>query len=158
MLAANTSDGWQFEGWAGSGAGSYSGTSSDEAVTLLSPIVENATFYPGLDLVTSGPGQITYQWGVNQGRLSSGAFLYVPAGTNVTLTAAPASPFFTFNGYSGSIASGSTISSIIVDGPATVKTSFSLSYGLLFALFGSIGVVGVGLAYYLRRTSSSMSR
>jgi hypothetical protein len=158
VLAANTSDGWQFEGWAGSGAGSYSGTSSDEAVTLLSPIVENATFYPGLNLVNSGPGQITYQWGVNQGRLSSGAFLYVPAGTNVTLTAAPASPFFTFNGYSGSIASGSTISSIIVDGPATVKTSFSLSYGLLFALFGSIGVVGVGLAYYLRRTSSSMSR
>jgi len=153
VLAANANDGWQFERWDGSGLGNYSGPSDFPVVTVFSPIVENATFYPGLTLVSVGNGQISYRWGNNQGHFSSEAVLYVPLGTNVTLTATPASSFFTFGGYSGAVVSGRTVSSVVMDGPVTIRTNFGLNYDLLFALFGGMGLGGVGLVYYLRRNS-----
>jgi hypothetical protein len=155
VLGANANDGWQFERWDGTGPGNYSGPANFPVVTILSPIVENATFYPGLMLASVGNGQISYHWGTNQGRLSSEATLYVPLGTNVTLTATAASPFFTFNGYNGALVSGRAVSSVVVNGPSEVKASFGPSYDLLFALFGGIGVAGAGLVYYLRRTRTS---
>lgn len=154
VLTAKANNGWQFERWDGSGQGSYSGTTNYPTVTVSSAIVENATFYPGLVLNSGGSGMTSYKWGPNHGSLTSAATVYVPVGTNITLTANPTSSFFVFDGYTGAVSSAKAVASILVNGPATVSASFSLNYVLLAALFGGIGLGGVSLIYYLRRARS----
>jgi len=50
----NTQVSYNFGGWTGSGAGSYSGTNNPASITMNGPITENATF-------TQNPVQVTIQ-------------------------------------------------------------------------------------------------
>jgi hypothetical protein len=157
VLAANANDGWQFERWDGMGPGNYSGTADFRVVTIISPLVENATFYPGLTLVSVGNGQISYHWGASQGTLPAGAItIYVPVGTNVSLVVNPSSVFFTFDGYKGSVDSGRTASSIVVDAPAVIDASFSTNYPVLGIIFGSVGLAAAAVFIFrFRRTKTT---
>src|SRR5205823_14061159 len=50
----NTSVSYSFNGWTGSGAGSYSGTTNPASITMSGPITETAAF-------TQNPVQVTVQ-------------------------------------------------------------------------------------------------
>ncbi|MGB7123861.1 MAG: hypothetical protein WBE40_03270 [Thermoplasmata archaeon] len=45
-LSAQVSSGYSFEGWSGTGSGSYSGTARNPSVVVSGPVVESATFAP----------------------------------------------------------------------------------------------------------------
>ena len=47
---ATANSGWQFEGWSGSGDGSYTGSNDSASIVVSAPMTETATFYPGLTI------------------------------------------------------------------------------------------------------------
>lgn len=59
---ASASQGWQFEGWDGSGAGAYTGTSPSIDVNVTSPLTENATFYVRLTVSADSRTDIAYSF------------------------------------------------------------------------------------------------
>ncbi len=150
-LSAQSNPGWQFEGWAGETTGSYSGASSSTTVIVLSPLIENATFYPGLNLVDGANGQISYAWGSTRSAVASGnQTIYVPVGTQVSLSAAPSSILFVFHDYTGALESTNSTASIVVSGPVAVNANFSPNYPIIGGIASGGVIVVVGLLYAFR--------
>jgi Divergent InlB B-repeat domain len=150
-LSAQSNPGWQFEGWAGQTAESYSGTSSSTSITVSSPLIENATFYPGLSLVDGANGQVSYSWGSAHSTVASGnETIYVPVGTRLSLSAAPSSILFVFHGYTGALNSANSTASVVVSGPALVNASFTPNYPVIGGIVGGAALVAVGLLYVFR--------
>lgn len=77
---ASSSDGWQFEGWTGSGQGSYSGASLTASAVVNDPLSETATFYPGLTINPSGGGSVAYSAGATTGSIQSLGDRILPRG------------------------------------------------------------------------------
>jgi hypothetical protein len=151
-LSANANSGWRFEDWTGTGAGSYFGVENTTSIVTLSPIIENAEFYPGLTVSDVGYGGVTYEWAGGKSTIGSGSrTLFVPVGTDVSLVATPSSMFFVFNGYTGAINSTEAASSIGVVSPITVKASFAPNYPVIGGLIGGVALVILGSVFYLRR-------
>jgi Divergent InlB B-repeat domain len=151
-LSAKASPGWQFEGWAGEGVGSYSGGLNSSVVTVSSAIIENATFYPGLVLIDGGNGQISYSWGQTHSDLQSGSTaVFVPQGTSVSLAATPSSVFFVFQQYIGDLNSSKSASSVVVSAPEVVSASFARNYPVIGGVAGAVGITCAGVLYYFIR-------
>jgi len=154
--------GWEFEEWRGSGNGSYSGPLSAAPIVVSGPVLENATFYPGL-LVNAGPdGAVAYSTGTANGTVPAGmsAIIYPPPGSTVTLRAIASSALYTFAGWSP--ATGGATLSLTVSSPETISANFRLN-PIPIIMVVSILLVGVaGVSFYIWRsrhpivTSSSL--
>lgn len=143
---------WRLVGWVGEGTGAYTGGANSTVLTVSAPIVETASFYPRLDIVASGAGSVEYSFGTTKGTVSSGSTttLFVPPGTQVTLTALP-SVFQALSGWAGSSgASGDTITVSPVS-PVRVTASFSPNIVELGGVAALAVVVVAVVAVALRR-------
>ena len=142
---AAAAPGWRFEGWTGSGLGSYSGNSTGATLALEGPLNETAAFYPGFKIVVSGSGSASYTYPGAAGVVSSGSTtLYVPLGTPVYLSARPSSFLFEFEGWTGTLNGSQPGGSATVSGPSEAEASFGPVLALLAAVFG-LAAVGGGL-------------
>jgi len=123
----NPQIGWKFEGWTGSGNGSYTGPLSAATVVISGPVTENATFYPGLEIDVGPNGAVVYTSLTANGTVPAGrsAIVYVPVGSAFKLRAVPSSAFFVFAGWSPS--AGGAPLSLTVGSPETVTAHFDLN-------------------------------
>lgn len=139
QATASTNSGWEFEGWNGSGGGSYSGTSNTASMVVNAPLVETATFYPGLTITASSETSVSYSYGSMSGFLPAGTSqtIFAPQGTNITLMASPTSFIYSFGGWSGATTSGESAIYVILNFPLSLMTSYSFNYlniGILSAI------------------------
>jgi len=152
QMSQSASQEWKFEGWNGSGEGSYSGVSGSPSIQVDSPILENATFYPGLRLTAGDNGEVTYGFGSQRGSVSPGssATVFAPLGTRVQIQANPASLIYSFSGWSQG-ANGTSVSTAIdLRGPAAATASFSLNSIVIGGIGGGVLVVVGVVAFVLR--------
>ncbi len=129
-ISASTNSGWNFQGWNGSGAGSYSGTDSSVLVTVESPIAENANFYAGLTISATNGGLVSYTYGSASGTIPEGESrsIFVPPGTNVSLTALPSSFLYAFTAWGGAISTNVDKISVTVTSPLSMHANYSYNY------------------------------
>jgi Divergent InlB B-repeat domain len=127
---ASAKSGWQFEGWSGSGSGAYSGSSAGMQTTVDEPLTETATFYPGLTINASGNISVSYSNTAVSGSVPSGKSeaIYVPAGTEINLTARPILFIYAFRGWTGAAVSGNSKLSLTLNSPQTVTAASSFNY------------------------------
>jgi hypothetical protein len=160
-ISATPGSGWQFEGWYGVGLGSYSGSDRAPSITISSAIVENATFYPGLTIDVGANGRVFCSYGGVSLTIDSGAkTIYVPMGTNVSITASPSSFLYQFDGFeyehSGlvpfqSASSAKDTGSATVDAPSTVRATFGYNYVNFAAIVGVLAAAAAASVLMLRR-------
>ena len=140
--------------WNGSG----SQTNSSSATILVTrPMNITAEFYAGLSLSAGSNGHVTYSYGSNSGTVSAGSseLVYVPLGTNVSLSASSDSLFYSEGSWNtGNDTAGSSSPFLVtVSSPMMVGASFGLNVTML-ALIGAV-VVGliVAVAFIVLRGS-----
>ena len=149
-LGAVASQGWEFQGWTGSGAGAYSGGAASPTPTVNAPLNESALFFPGLT-VTAGPGgAVAYSYQGKSGEVAAGSrTVYAPAGTAVNLKA-EASFLHVFLGWAGG--TRSHMETVVLSGPAAVEGTFGYDYPALWAIGAVAAAVLIAvLAVALRR-------
>lgn len=129
-LAETENPGWRFEGWIGSGSGSYSGSQSTASITIAAPITELATFYPGITISSSGAGIVHYSYDSSSGIVQGGrsVTLFLPSGTNVSLSASPYQILSSFDQWSVNALGDSPQTSVVAAGPLTVGASFDYNF------------------------------
>ncbi len=144
QLNAVASQGWQFEGWQGSGSDSVSGSQPLLSLTVGPgvPSEETAAFYPGVTIHASGPSSVSYSDGSVSGTVSAGAteVVYVPPASALSLTGSSIPFWTTFSGWRG--ASNSTSSSITITVSDSLVINASSGYNFL-GIGGSILVIAV---------------
>ncbi|MFA5895815.1 MAG: hypothetical protein WC985_02795 [Thermoplasmata archaeon] len=147
-VAQNAS--WAFQGWIGSGNGSYTGTNANVTFTMNGPVIETSTYYPGLTIVAGAGGSIQYAYGSTSGAVPAGSSvtIYVAPGTTVTLSAAPSSLADAFSGWAGAAGGMSTTSSVHVNGPATVTANFGTNPVLVGGILAAV-LVAIALTVLL---------
>jgi hypothetical protein len=126
ILSVASDVSFAFQGWSGTGDGSYTGSEARASVTVHGPIAEVARFYPALTVVAGSGGSVSYAYGAVSGTVLSGdsATIFVPPGTTVRLTASPDSWLNVFNGWSGDAGGAAQTTSVSVEGPAGVTAAF----------------------------------
>jgi hypothetical protein len=151
QLSEHPEAGWKFEGWSGSGDGSYSGPLSTASVIASGPISENATFYPGLTIDAASNGEVVYSSSDANGTVSpqGSEIIYSAIGTTVTLRAVPSSFLYTFAGWIPS-AGGDTLS-LTLTSPETVTAEFKLSPLPIIAAASTLLVVAAGVSFLALR-------
>jgi hypothetical protein len=155
-LAASPSQGWRLENW----LGPYSGNANSTTLTVDSPINETAVFYPGVLIRVSSGGYVVYSYGNASGTVQPGtpATVYVPVGTNVSLSTHPLLFVYSFEGWSGLTSSKSVRVSIIVSSPTSIKANYGYNYLVIGSLSGSV-VVAVAVAFlYLAKRRKGPAR
>jgi len=152
QILATPSQGWELNGWAGAGSGAYDGTSATASITVTGPIVENATFYPGLTITAGGGGSVTYSWQGGSGMVDAGStsVVYLPPGTEVDLTSAP-STSYAFDGWGSGVASTGANISLRVDSPQAVLASFSIDPRILVGGTVALAVTAILIILAARR-------
>jgi len=153
----NPQAGWKFEGWTGSGTGSYSGPLEEATVLVTGPIFENATFYPGLDVDAGPNGAVVYTSSAANGTVPAGgsAIVYVPQGSTFELRAVPSSILFDFAGWSPS--AGGASRSWTVNSPDTVMARFALNPLTLVVGASALAAVAGGLLFVIRGRKAAAS-
>ena len=133
MIFASGNESWRFRGWKGVGTGSYTGVSMNATVAVLEPIVEVATFEPGITIEASSGGSVGYSFGTMSGTVpaASSQTVYVPLGSLVNLTAQPTSPVWTFSRWVGVSSTSQSTASVPVSGPTSLKAVFEPNWVLL---------------------------
>lgn len=151
-LSAKASTGWQFEGWTGTGSGSYSGTSLSSVVTVGGPENETALFYPGLTIAVSGSGSAHYSFGTTQGTVQSGRnqTVYAPKGSTIVLTANPSSLLYSFAGWSRVPSGNTSQGKILLTGPSVVEASFSYNFVTIGGMAAVVAIIAAVSALFLR--------
>ncbi len=154
-LGAGSNGSWQFQGWAGTGTGAYSGSNAIGSITMNAPISETAAYYPGLTIVAGQGGSVVYSYGTVAGTVGAGSSvtIFVPPGTTVTLSATPSSFVDAFGSWTGAAPAASSGASVQVSGPAVVSASFGLNLVFVGGLLAVILVVvaAVALLVFARR-------
>lgn len=153
-LGASSNGSWQFHGWIGSGEGSFTGSGANPTLTISSPIIETAIFYPGLT-ITAGPGgSVTYAYGSVSGTVAAGTTVtvYVPVGTTVSLTANPGSWADAFTSWSGAASGTSGTTTVAVSAPGAAIATFGASVALLVVpILIVVAVIGLVVLLIVRR-------
>lgn len=154
QLGAVAAQGWQFEGWQGSGTDSVSGVQPGPSLTVgpAVPSTEVAAFYPSVTIIASGPSSVSYKDGSVSGTVSAGAteVLSVPPGSALTLTGSSLPLLTSFSGWHG--ASNSTTESVTlqVSGPVTLNGSSAYNIPGIVGLLLALTVVVVAAAAFWR--------
>jgi hypothetical protein len=156
-LSASPNQGWKFAGWNGAGTGFYSGPSNSTSITVISPMVENATFYPGLRIAAGSNGQIMYVVGEQKGMVQAGgsATVFAPVGTRVTLVASPAYFLYDFSGWTPATNSTGRAAGFVLSYPTSVQGNFSLSLLVVGWIAGVMAAAVLVSVLVLRRRSSA---
>lgn len=143
-LRAQASPGWQFQGWVGTGDGSYTGAAATTPISMNSPVTETAIFYVGITLMAGSGGSIQYSYAGSAGSVPAGAYetLYVPPGTAISLTASPTS-FYDFSSWNGGNLGSASSTTIQANAPQSVSAAFGLS---LYSKVDSVLGLAVGFA------------
>lgn len=151
-LSAAANTGWRFEGWAGSGNGSFTGQSSQTSIVVDGPLLENATFYPGLTITASADGAVGYSYGSQSGTVPAGGstMVFAPVGTKISLTANPSLPIYKLDHWSPQSMGASVGTSVTLDTPAVVQATFGLNLIVVGGIVGTAIVVVVVLTLGLR--------
>lgn len=150
-LRATASQGWEFEGWSGSGPGAYSGDATSATLEVSGPLNESALFYPGLTVAVAAGGTVAFAYAGGSGTAASGSTtVYAPLGTTVTLSARASSPLYVFSGWGG--AKGDAVETVRLSGPEAAEASFGYNLPVLLAL-GVVAalVLAAAFAFALRR-------
>jgi hypothetical protein len=126
QLSASANGGWAFAGWTGAGQGSYSGSDQTLSVTVDSPIEETANFYVGFAVNVSGRGSVLVSFDSTALQVNRALTLYVPPGTNITLTAKPGL-LETFSGWRGISAGSAGSVQVTVAAPVVVGAAFTIN-------------------------------
>jgi hypothetical protein len=150
-ISATPNQGWRFSSWLGSGTGSFSGSSQSSSIVVSSPITETATFDAQLEIITSG--WVKYSYGTSTGALNGNGTLYIPLGSDVTLTAYSASPLYTFSGWHGATNSTSSSITLEVTQPSIITATFSYNYFAISAIAIVIVVIAILLFFFLRKVT-----
>jgi len=160
-LTAPASQGWQFEGWSGSGAGAYTGASPTADVTVTGPLTENATFYVQLAIAADAGTDVAYSFGSQSGTVSAGITktLYVPPSSNVTLRASPSLFVYSFASWKGAGLTRETKPSlaVVVDSPTAVTGTSSPNFPVVLgaaAVAAVILILAISLWTRNRRSRS----
>jgi hypothetical protein len=158
-LNATTHAGWKFIFWNGVGSGSYNGTLSALSFPLSGSANETAVFYPGITMISSGGGTISYEVGSLTGNVTGSQVVYLPLGGNVSLKATPAAFDYIFVGWSQSVRGTSPQTFIVARSPASVTANFALDYSDITVVGMAIPFVVVLAVYILvvRRWSRSQN-
>ena len=145
-LSANATGGWKFSYWKGAGAGSYNGTTAEQAFTVTAPENETAIFNPGLTVTTGSYGSVTYHYGSVTTTVpsSSQAVFYPPLGANVTLTAQANSVQIIFTGWAGALNGNYFQRGVLMASPSLVSAGFGLDYPDIQVF--SVASIGLSLA------------
>ena len=130
QISAVANPRWEFENWNGSGASSYSGILNSTITIVNSPIVEYATFYPGLTINATSYGTVAYNYSLGSGSIpgSSSVVLYVPLNDSVLLNANPSSFVFQFKSWSGDAVSTAQQMQILASAPMAVQANFDFNW------------------------------
>jgi len=154
-LSASANTGWKSVGWTGTGSGSYTGSLNKTTVQVNGPIVENATFYPGLKIVVGSNGGVSYSYDSQTGTVPPGgtATIFVPTGTQVSLTANPSNFLYQFKGWAPNSVGSSSRESVTLDIPNSIQASFALNLITIFAILGVAIVAILSSDFALRRRS-----
>ena len=146
--SALADQGWRFEGWSGSGAGAYSGTSPSLDVVVSGPLAENATFYVRLAITAGAGANIAFSYPSETGTVQAGTTktLYVPP-SNVTLRATPSFFVYSFASWQGAGVAGLKTPSLVlaVDSPTTVtgRSSYDNAGVLVLASAAAALIINV---------------
>jgi len=143
--------GWKFEGWTGSGSGSYSGPVATASVVISGPVSENATFYPGIEIISGLNGEVVYSAANANGTVPPGGntTIYTPQGSTVTLHAVVSSIFYTFSSWNPSIGGASL--SLTLGSPETVTADFKLNPLPLLVIASILLVAVVAVSLFIHR-------
>jgi Divergent InlB B-repeat domain len=129
--SASANQGWHFEGWNGSGAGAYNGTSPSIDVVVAGPLSENATFYVQLAITAGAGTSVAYSDLSQTGTVQAGTTktLYVPP-SNVTLRASPSFFVYSFASWQGAGVANAKQPSLVlaVDSPSAVTAKSTYDY------------------------------
>ena len=145
QLKATAAPGWQFQGWIGSGNGSYTGASATASVSMDAPVTETAVFYVGLTLSASSGGSLQYTYGGTSGWVPAGTSqtLYLSPGTEVTVKATP-TWFYQMNGWSGAASGSPSTVVVVANAPESLNAAFGLSlYSKVDSLLGIASVLTI---------------
>ncbi|PSN89735.1 hypothetical protein B9Q03_08345 [Candidatus Marsarchaeota G2 archaeon OSP_D] len=159
-LSATPTQGWVFERWSGTGGASYTGNQSTTTLSLNSPIVEEAVFYPGLNITVETGGSVTYSYQGGSGSLGGGSthILYVPPGTIVTLIEKPTPILFVAQGFTYTSGTLSYNTTITVNQPLGVKAVFTPNYpAIIVILLAAAAVIVLVLAASRRHSQTPTS-
>jgi hypothetical protein len=154
---SSANSGWQFQGWTGSGQGFYSGSDSNASVIVNAPLMETATFYPGLTITTSSKGSVSYSAGAITGSTQdvTSKTIFAPVGTTIQLTAKSKFFIYSFTGWTGSSTSNEKTFSAVLNSPSSLTANFSYNYVIIGTGFAVLIAAVIVLAFLsLRRRRS----
>jgi len=154
---ASANSGWQFEGWTGSGQGFYSGSDISASVIVNAPLMETATFYPGLTITTSSRGSVSYSAGTITGSTQdvTSKTIFAPVGTTIQLAAKSKFFIYSFTGWTGSSTNNEKTFSVVLNSPSSLSANFSYNYFIIgIGFFALIAAVIVLAFLSLRRKRS----
>jgi len=151
QLSEHPEQGWEFEGWTGTGTGSYSGPLPTGPIVVSGPVSENATFYPGLSINAGLNGAVVYSTKIANGTVpaGTGVIIYSPVGSTVTLRAVPSSGLYTFAGWTPS--SGGSPLSLTSGSPETIEATFALNPLMIVAVISILLVAAAVVSHYAWR-------
>jgi uncharacterized repeat protein (TIGR02543 family) len=116
-ISGGTDIRYQFQGWAGSGPGAYSGSQDSFSVVMNNPITETAQWHQQFYLSTN----VNPSWGGSMTPGSPGA--WYQAGTPAPVTAYPNSGY-AFSEWSGDLSGNMNPTEIIMDTPKEITAHF----------------------------------
>jgi hypothetical protein len=116
-LSATASNGYYFESWTGSGAGSYSGTNATAMVMVVEPTTEVANFVLIPTRLLSVSGDLAFG-GVTVGTASNRALTISNAGNSTLTITGITYPDGFSGGWSGAIPGGAATNVDVVFAPA----------------------------------------
>ena len=153
-IMAQPDSGWAFEGWLGTGQGSYSGSEQTFTTSASAPIQETASFDVEFAIRVTGSGNVLVSSGSHSYTVTGGLTLYVKPGTNITLTANPGI-LHSFTGWQG-VPAGSASTVVMVKTPLSVTAGFGvnlvLAIGLIVLLCG-VAIYAVAYLTWKKRVS-----
>ena len=178
-VTASANPQWEFASWTGSGDGAYSGTNPSISILVNAPLAENATFFVQLTLSADSRTDVAYSF--NPEDAASCAFLkvifgscgvsgsvqpgtskaiFVPPGSNVTLSGSPSLFLYSFASWQGSglTSTGHSIG-VVVDSPTNVTANSTYNYPVVLSTAGISVIVLLGAAsLWIRRRRESSWR
>ncbi|MFI5422270.1 MAG: hypothetical protein ACHQ1H_15010, partial [Nitrososphaerales archaeon] len=150
ILTETNDSGWGYGGWSGSGSGAYTGSNDTYTLNVAGPIIEQPVFLPALTLAASSGGSMSYSYGSSSGQVNQGetTTLYLPSGTQVSLTTTPASFLNAFQQWSDNSSDSSSTLNMKVLSPSHLEAQFGYNFENI-ALIGGIPMVAIVLAMVL---------
>ena len=160
QINAVPGSGWQFEGWSGSGASSYNGSSSSDFLTMNSPVAEDALFCPGITVSAGNYGTVSYNYGQGSGSVTGGSSFVVAAPLNdtISLTANPTSFFYQFSQWSGAVNSKSNTITLAATAPGQIQADFVINWINVCAVAAAAITAGAIAGFTVLRKMKSRDR